>query len=359
MKDETKIQTVVASALDVTLKRAEEQEKLDNPIMLDINSAKLIIFSDQHKGNRNGADDFRICERAYNAALAYYNQLEYTLIVLGDVEELWEEWPKTVMKAYSHTMELEGKFHQAGRYLRIAGNHDDAWRHPDLVEKFLVPALGGGPLKVHESLILHVRDGENELGRLLLLHGHQGTLGSDFFAAIAKWIVRIIWRPVQRIIKISLNTPAKDFVLRHKHDNALYRWSEVQDKIVLITGHTHRPILQSESHEALIRSNLKTAEAELAKKPGDMRLQKRVANLAAEVEWVLAQNQLSPANLPSTNQKKPSYFNTGCCAFSDGDITVLEISKGEIKLVRWPDDDDNPKLKELSKANLRDVLAAC
>jgi hypothetical protein len=32
----------------------------------------------------------------------------------------------------------------------------------------------------------------------------------------------------------------------------------------------------------------------------------------------------------------PCYFNTGCCSFGDGDITGLEISDGEIRLVRWP-----------------------
>lgn len=39
---------------------------------LDIESARLVIFSDHHKGARDGADDFLRCERAYNAALAYH-----------------------------------------------------------------------------------------------------------------------------------------------------------------------------------------------------------------------------------------------------------------------------------------------
>ena len=36
--------------------------------------------------------------------------------------------------------------------------------------------------------------------------------------------------------------------------------------------------------------------------------------------------------LPGT---KPSYFNTGCCSFSDRSITGIEIAGGEIRLVRW------------------------
>jgi hypothetical protein len=32
---------------------------------------------------------------------------------------------------------------------------------------------------------------------------------------------------------------------------------------------------------------------------------------------------------------KPTYFNTGCCCFSDGDITGIEIADGCISLIKW------------------------
>ena len=37
------------------------------------------------------------------------------------------------------------------------------------------------------------------------------------------------------------------------------------------------------------------------------------------------------------NYKKmrPYYFNTGCCCFSDGDITGIEIAEGFIRLIKW------------------------
>ena len=31
----------------------------------------------------------------------------------------------------------------------------------------------------------------------------------------------------------------------------------------------------------------------------------------------------------------PFYFNTGCCCFSDGDITGIEIADGFIPLIKW------------------------
>jgi hypothetical protein len=63
--------------------------------------------------------------------------------------------------------------------------------------------------------------------------------------------------------------------------------------------------------------------------------------------------------VPLIEFKKPSYFNTGCCAFRDGDITGLELSEGEIRLVRWPDDEDFPKPRILAQAKLTDIFAAC
>ncbi len=349
----------VAAALDVAFRSALDQEQAEGEMVLDLPRARFVIFSDHHKGNRDGADDFRVCERAYNAALAYYYRLGHTLIVLGDVEELWEERPRTVLKAYPHTLSLEGKFHQQGRYLRFWGNHDDDWSHPDLVQNLLHPALGGGPLKVREALILHVRDGERELGRIFLVHGHQGTLESDRIAPISKLFVRYVWRPIQRLIKFSLNTPANDFRLRHAHDSAMYFWSEAQEKVVLIAGHTHRPVFESESHEIVVRKELQQTEEQLVQEPDNRELHQKSADLAAELEWILAQNQQSPAELPVIELRKPSYFNTGCCAFADGDVTGLEIIDGEIRLVRWPNDEDNPVPKVLVSAKLTEVFGEC
>jgi hypothetical protein len=108
----------------------EEQE-------LELDSARLIIFSDLHKGSRDGADDFRRSERAYQAALGYYLEEDYTLVTLGDVEELWKYRPDDVIAAYSQSLELEGEFHRNERYIRFWGNHDDLWRHADAVSRRL------------------------------------------------------------------------------------------------------------------------------------------------------------------------------------------------------------------------------
>lgn len=360
-KDIQKLNKVIekiSQALDKAFDRAMKQQEA---ICIDIHRAKLVIFSDHHRGSRDGADDFKVCEQAYNAALVYYDRLGYTLLVMGDVEELWEDWPEATVKAYAHTLELEGNFHRDGRYIRFWGNHDDAWRHPDLVEQWLVPALHVKkdepplPLKVHEALILYAGKSGKEVGTLFLVHGHQGTFDSERIAPISKFLLRYFWRPLQRIVKFSFNTPAMDFGLRYEHESAMYSWS-VKKNVVLIAGHTHRPVFKSESHEDVARKALEAAEGSL-RKPPDTWSRRHVAELAADVEWIRTKNQQSQP--PFVDFKKPSYFNTGCCAFLDGDITGLEISDGEIRLVRWPDDEGRAKPKVLASAKLEDIFDEC
>jgi UDP-2,3-diacylglucosamine pyrophosphatase LpxH len=347
--------------LDEALRRAGKQEALSIHLMQD----KFIIFSDLHKGGHDGADDFRVCERAYNAALAYYYRQGYTLVALGDVEELWEERPQKVIKKYAHSLRLEGEFHKAKRYLRFWGNHDDDWNDPKRVNKLLLPALVGKgneaahPLHVRETLIARVLDGGEQIGTIFFAHGHQGTNESDKYAWISKPFVRYIWRPIQRIIKFSFNTPAQDLQLRHAHDSAMYFWSAGQSRTILIAGHTHRPVFRSKSHMTKVREELDAVDRRRAKNPDDLELRKQGAELSAELEWIMAQNQQAPGEAEVIELKKPSYFNTGCCAFYDGDITGLEIAEGEIRLVRWPNDEKQPKPKVMASISLRKVFEEC
>jgi len=348
----------VAAALDAAYARAHKQPAH----RFDMYADRLIIFSDQHRGARNGADDFLRSERAYNAALAYYERLGYTLVVLGDVEELWEEFPAAVTRAYAHSLTLEGRFHKAGRYLRVWGNHDDDWNNPDVVARYLTPFFGEA-LPVAESVRLRVSDGLQELGTLFLLHGHQGDATSDHLAWLSRWVVRWIWRPIQRLLRLSLNTPARDWQLREKHNIALYSWAERQRGLVLIAGHTHRPVFKSQTRSEQLERELERLNAATRatnRNGADRREQAAVARLAAELEWTRAQDFNAPGPEGEAQpMAKPCYFNTGCCCYLDGDITGLELAEGEIRLVRWPDDSGRPRPKILAAAPLKDVLAAC
>jgi predicted phosphodiesterase len=279
-------------------------------------------------------------------------------VVLGDAEELWQERADVVVRAYQHTMELEARFHHEGRYHRVWGNHDDAWSSAVLVHLFLEPVYGA-PLPVSEFVRVRVVEDGEELGTLFLVHGHQGTGASDRWSRLARIPVRYVWRNVQRATGYGWSTPATDWALREKHNVALYSWALRQPDLVLIAGHTHRPVFKSRSHAAQIQEELEAAERELAVTPGDRRLREEVGHLAAELEWVRARENQRSGPEGITEMEVPCYFNTGCCSFRNGHITGIEIADGEIRLVRWPNDDDRPRSQVLASASLREVLAAC
>ena len=325
----------------------EEQE-------LDLESARVIIFSDLHKGSRDSADDFRRSERAYQAALGYYLEEGHTLITLGDVEELWKYTPDEVIAAYSQSLKLEGEFHGQGRYLRFWGNHDDLWRHPDAVAKRLGRFYP--ELKVREALKLRVKSGDQELGLAFLVHGHQGTADSDRFGWFSKRVVRHVWRPAQRRFGFSATTPAMDWSLRQRHEEAMFRWARSHSaKPLMIAGHTHRPIFGTSRPPKPELRPVDEIESDLRAATAGAGSRDRIASLRAELEWTEADERRAAPPIPI---QPPCYFNTGCCCFPDGDVTGIEVAEGKIRLIRWPADDEKPAGKVLVEDDLRDVLAA-
>jgi hypothetical protein len=317
----------VAQALDAAWQRATSEPALPCPV----DGARFVIFSDQHKGARNHADDFRRSERAYNAALAWYFERGYTLVELGDVEELWEERPGPVLKAYRHTLDITAAFHAAGRYHRVFGNHDDLWSFPGKVDSMLGPIFPA--LRVRESIRLNVQDADRHLGTIFMLHGHQGTTASDKLGAFARFPVRYVWRPIQRLFKVSLNTPATDWRQREGHNRALYEWAVRQHQVVLIAGHTHRPVFVAGTLEQELTARLEAARTGTTTD---------TALLAARLEWARSQGLHETGPEGTLPPLDACYFNSGCCSYSDGDITGLEIADGAIRLVRWPDDQGQP-----------------
>jgi hypothetical protein len=301
---------------------------------LDINTTRLVIFSDHHKGRGDEADDFQPSEPSYLAALEYYLETGHMLVVLGDVEELWENPPGPVLECYTSVLHKECEFHEQNRYRRFWGNHDDEWRHPDQVRKHLGKFFTD--LVVYESMRLEFYDAEVRLGEILLVHGHQGTLVSDRLGWFTRILIRYIWRPIQRLLKIMPNTPATDWRLRCRHDIAMYNWAADKEELVLIAGHTHNPIFPSSSRLSRLTEDYHSVK-DLSVDPDEV--------LQAQVNLEFAKAE-----------EKPTYFNSGCCCFNDGRITGIEIVDGEIRLIRWPDNIGRQVPQVLDRADLRKVF---
>jgi hypothetical protein len=297
---------------------------------------RLVIFSDHHKGSRDGADDFQRCERAYNAALVYYSFLGWHLVELGDVEELWENTFNEVASSYPQTLRLAAEFHAEGRrrYTRLYGNHDLAWKDADLFADSMTEHGYGGVTPLG-SLLLAVnnRDGRR-LGELLLVHGHQGTADSDRYARRSKFFVKRGWRPLQRLLNRPWNTPSVDWELRGEHATAMAEWAQERHQVV-IAGHTHLPVFFNQR---------KTPDPPPETMAPDESTDPQVAEALrlARAAWADAE-VVRLANQRPVTLATPCYFNTGCCSFGDGDITGIEIADGDIRLVRWPADPDTDR----------------
>ena len=52
--------------------------------------SRFVVFSDAHRGDGTGADDFAANSLIFKCALDYYLAKGFTLIELGDAEELRE-----------------------------------------------------------------------------------------------------------------------------------------------------------------------------------------------------------------------------------------------------------------------------
>ncbi len=168
----------MATDIDKHQKRVKQglSQAFDDPgttdTTFDINEDRLIIFSDHHRGAKDGADDFWRCERAYHAALGHYFEAGHTLLLLGDVEELWENKPDEVM----------GKTDEPSSWSRSSTATDASsgsgattttnWRHEKDTEKHLHPLYPR--LAVHEAMRMRIVEDGKPIGMLFLVHGHQG-----------------------------------------------------------------------------------------------------------------------------------------------------------------------------------------
>ena len=313
-----------------------------------LNTDRYIIFSDHHKGARNEADDFLPCEHTYLAALDYYLAEGYTLIILGDAEELWEEKARNVLAAYKNVMLSEARFYQADRYIRVYGNHDDLWRYPKQVKKHLNEFFPN--IQVQDGILFEYNDNTGLSGDLFLTHGHQGTLDSDALA----WFSRI-WLPLYREFQIltglGKTTAAKDACLRADHDTKMYRWTRTQQNKILIVGHTHRPIWSSRTHLEKLISQLYALRQKNIEEPS--------AETEAEIARLKTQIKRCEAKYPpctDTIKTRPSYFNTGCCRFEDGDITGIELDSGQIRLIKWTEKDEAFIRQTLEETDLSELF---
>lgn len=247
--------------------------------------SKFILFSDCHRGDNSFADDFANNRNIYFHALKHYYTEGFAYCEIGDGDELWENLSfSSIFNAHKNVYLLMKSFHKANKLHMIWGNHDMVYRNPNYVKKHLStyfdPKTGQDVelfknLEYHEGLILKHNATQQEL---FLTHGHQADWWNYLFWKWSRFLVRILWKPLNVMGIADPTSPAKNYTELIKVERRIKKWIIKNNNLITITGHTHRPRFPE------------------------------------------------PGNI--------SFFNDGSCVHPRS-ITGIEIENGKIALIKW------------------------
>lgn len=313
--------------------------------------AKYAVVSDIHLGDGGQADDFRDNEETFTAALNYYNSNDYSLILLGDIEELWQFDLKKVVERYKSSVYGATKAFGKGRVIRVFGNHDIEWGSPP------DPAMPGQRKSrgAPEGLRLVSETGDPQI---FLAHGHQGTPESDKNSWFSRFAVRAGWTPVERTLRsveLYRNPSEPKSRVTKSFEAIRYAWAK-ENRVLLVCGHSHRAIFASRSHADELEDEIDKIQDQIqaASEPLDVAtLRTKLRRLRKRLE---KERKRGRDIDPVEDDPMPCYFNTGCGVFSGG-ITAVEIEQDSIRLVKWQRDSaEDPPREELKAGSIRSFL---
>ena len=210
--------------------------------------SKFIFFSDCHRGDNSFADEFANNRNIYFHALKQYYNNGFHYIELGDGDELWENIHfESIFEAHKNVYQLLKLFFVDNRLHLIWGNHDMVYKDPKVVQKNLhtyfepidgrEKALFDG-LTYHEGLILEHEETGQEI---FLCHGHQADWWNYTFWRWSRFMVRILWKPLQVWGIADPTSPAKNYKELIRIEKRLKKWILSRNLTMTMVGHTHRP----------------------------------------------------------------------------------------------------------------------
>jgi len=211
-------------------------------------ASKFIFFSDCHRGDNSFADDFANNRNIYFHALNHYYRQGFQYCELGDGDELWENLNfESLFEAHKNVYKLLRQFHLENRLHMVWGNHDMVYRDQAYVDKYLSsyfePIDGVDKelfegLTYHEALVLtHEKTGQE----LFCAHGHQADWWNYRCWRIGRFLVRILWKPLQVVGIADPTSPAKNYKELIRIEKRIKRWILKNKLKITIAGHTHRP----------------------------------------------------------------------------------------------------------------------
>lgn len=247
--------------------------------------SKFILFSDCHRGDNSFADEFANNRNIYFHALKFYYNEGFEYCELGDGDELWENiYFASIFEAHKNVFKLLRQYHLENRLHMIWGNHDMVYKDEAYVKEHLSSyfepiddkdkALFEG-IKYNEGIVLQHKETNQEL---FLTHGHQADWWNYTFWRWGRFLVRVLWKPLQVWGIADPTSPAKNYTELIKVERRIKKWILKNSLKITVVGHTHRPRFPE---------------------PGDI-----------------------------------PFFNDGSCVHPRS-ITGIEIEKGKISLIKW------------------------
>lgn len=248
-------------------------------------TSKFIFFSDCHRGDNSIADDFARNRNIYYHALKQYYKNGFHYCELGDGDELWENLNfKSIFEAHTNVYMLMKCFYDEKRLDVIWGNHDMVYRKQNYVKKHLHTYFDAKTglhkelftdITFHEGIILKHKTTQQEV---FLTHGHQADWWNYKCWKLSRFMVRILWKPLNVIGIADPTSPGKNYTELIRIERRIKNWIRSKNNLITIVGHTHRPRFPQPGHIA--------------------------------------------------------FFNDGSCVHPHS-ITGIEIEKGEISLIKW------------------------
>ncbi len=232
-------------------------------------SSRYVLFSDCHRGNGKANDNFLQNEHLYLAALRYYFKKGFTYLELGDGDELWENRSiQDIVDCHRQSFELLAKYYAQNRFYALYGNHDIIKKRacPSRPEAKLCFRMRLGshnprqhfasyycdrklccrPLwpdvTFHSAIILCDTKQKRDI---YLTHGHQADLLNSTLWPLSRFLVRYLWRPLEYLGVHDPTSAAKNNTRKKKSEKRLADWAQQRGHI-LITGHTHHPMIGSQ-----------------------------------------------------------------------------------------------------------------